>query len=87
MAATLILTEASLAHQPLELQTKVREDFTITEMAPTRAFSHLRHYAKQAPKPRRITGGTYVLAVATLLLFSEEPHSAENSSVKSHSLC
>ena len=47
MAATLILTEASLAHQPLELQTKVREDFTITEMAPTRAFSHLRHYAKQ----------------------------------------
>ena len=32
----------------VELQTKVREDFTITEKAPTRAFSwlkaHLRHY-------------------------------------------
>ena len=36
----------------VELQTKVREDFTITEKAPSRAFSwlkalsHLRHYAK-----------------------------------------
>ena len=48
---------------PVELQTKVREGFTITEKASTRAFSWLkaptcaftfrtllRHYAKQAPK-------------------------------------
>ena len=36
----------------VELQTKVREDFTITERAPTSplALSHLRRYAKQAPK-------------------------------------
>ena len=38
----------------LELQTKVCEYFTITEKAPTRAFSwlkallHLRHFSKQA---------------------------------------
>ena len=48
----------------LELQPKVREDLTITEKAPTRAFSwlkaptraftfknRLRHYAKQVPSP------------------------------------
>ena len=39
----------------VELQTKVSEDFTITEKAPTRAFSWLktllRHYAKQALTP------------------------------------
>ena len=47
----------------VELQTKVREDFTITEKAPTRAFSWfkaptsaftfktvLRHFANWAPK-------------------------------------
>ena len=28
----------------LELQTKVREDFTITEKAPTKAFSCLKEY-------------------------------------------
>ena len=54
-------------HQPspstLELQTKVRRDFIITKMAPTRAISWvnvstsaftfktvLKHYAKWAPK-------------------------------------
>ena len=39
----------------LELQTTVREDFTITEKAPTSAFTFkilLRHYAKQALTPR-----------------------------------
>ena len=34
----------------VELQTKVRQDFTITEMASTRAFSLLRHYGKLVPK-------------------------------------
>ena len=53
------------AGQQVELQTNVREDFTITEKAPTRAFSWLkaptsaftfktlvRHYAKRAFTPR-----------------------------------
>ena len=35
----------------VELQTKVRQDFTITETASTRAFfSLLRHYGKLVPK-------------------------------------
>ena len=38
--------------QALEVDTKIREDFTITEKAPTRAFTWLkaptRHYAKHA---------------------------------------
>ena len=51
----------------VELQTKVREDFTIMEKAPTRAFSWLkaptsaftlktllRHYAKRALTPRSL---------------------------------
>ena len=51
----------------LELQPKVREDLTITEKAPTRAFSWfkaattaftfktlLRHYAKRALTPRSL---------------------------------
>ena len=51
----------------VELETKVREDFTITEKAPTRAFSLLkaattaftfktllRHYAKRALTPRSL---------------------------------
>ena len=50
-----------------ELQTEVHEDFTITEKAPTRAFSWLkaptsaftfktllRHYAKRALTPRSL---------------------------------
>ena len=50
-----------------ELQTKLREDFTIMEKAPTRAFSWLkvptsaftfktllRHYAKRALTPRSL---------------------------------
>ena len=34
-----ILAPAGNTQSPLELQTKVREDFTITEKAPTRALS------------------------------------------------
>ena len=56
----------SLVLRPaLQLATRVREDFTITEKAPTRAFSYLkaattaftfktllRHYAKRVLTPR-----------------------------------
>ena len=49
-----LLTLATVVVWVVELQTKVREDFTITEKAPTNVFSLLkaptRHYAKQASK-------------------------------------
>ena len=63
-------THTSLHLYLLELQTKVPEDFTITEKAPTRAFSWLkaptstfifktlfRHYAKQILTRGKLTHG------------------------------
>ena len=38
------LQEAAWTRFQVELQTKVREDFTITEKAPTRTFSWLKAY-------------------------------------------
>ena len=50
-----LLTLATVVVWVVELQTKVREDFTITEKAPTNFFSLLkastRHYAKQTLTP------------------------------------
>ena len=48
LALMQVATQVTLG---LELQTEVREDFTITEKAPTSAFTFktlLRHYAKQS---------------------------------------
>ena len=59
-------TRSTVYHQSLELQTKVCEDFTITEKAPTAlswlkvptsAFTYktlLRHYAERALTPRSL---------------------------------